>query len=325
MEKHCEFCGEVLQGYSRSTRKYCSDNCKQLAFYSRQGMNWGKAALAGTTAKGEAFNVKLDLSLNDMREDQQRKEEPGNPPPASEQQQNGENIFNVEAGFTLSGAPEEQPEISQPIDAPASDDPQQDSAVNESSVKGEDEKQDSVKPEEEKAIPEKQERPKYHWVQSQLLEKIESIRQTSWLEIMLAKSRSYWSWSEIEAVQWVTVRIRCLIDNILRLSNAQRISRATLQRIAQAFDAMVNASKFKSLPSNYPLTKLITELHGKFTTMAKNAREKRITLRLSFYRKAELLAVRFMIGRFVPRMRFSELEFGDRQKEDDEKTQGKVR
>lgn len=45
--------------------------------------------------------------------------------------------------------------------------------------------------------------------------------------------------------------------------------------------------------------------------MAKQEKGDEITFRLSLYRKAELMAVRFMIGNTVPRMSFSQLMFGD--------------
>ncbi|WPV65968.1 hypothetical protein [Chitinophaga sp. LS1] len=43
----------------RSTKKYCSDNCKQLAFYKRSGLQ-----LSGVIVKEELFNDK-STSVND--------------------------------------------------------------------------------------------------------------------------------------------------------------------------------------------------------------------------------------------------------------------
>ena len=63
MSKHCEFCGKAIEDFKRSTKKYCNDNCKQLAFYARQGMDWGKSILSDSRVL--QLNAKSDFTLND--------------------------------------------------------------------------------------------------------------------------------------------------------------------------------------------------------------------------------------------------------------------
>lgn len=36
MQKNCEYCGSHFT-FQRNTRKYCSDNCKQMAYFNRNG------------------------------------------------------------------------------------------------------------------------------------------------------------------------------------------------------------------------------------------------------------------------------------------------
>lgn len=36
MQKNCEYCGNHFT-FQRNTRKYCSDNCKQMAYFKRNG------------------------------------------------------------------------------------------------------------------------------------------------------------------------------------------------------------------------------------------------------------------------------------------------
>src|SRR5688500_10955015 len=63
MEKHCEFCGKEIEDIKRNTRKYCNDNCKQLAYYSRNGIVWGTPVL-NAEPEVPTVNVKPDFTVN---------------------------------------------------------------------------------------------------------------------------------------------------------------------------------------------------------------------------------------------------------------------
>jgi hypothetical protein len=254
MKKKCEFCGNVIVGFSRSTKKYCNDNCKQLAFYARQGMNWGKNGSAEIISQPQ-------------------------------------NLLSVKPDFTLSGKQENERKIEQ--------------SISEKEVIPQ-EKAD------ETAISVKlQPKQNYRWVNSRLLEAIEDYRMKSYAEDMFRNPQNYWTQDAITVVHSASVRFRCLLENIIRLSNYKCIDRDTLCETSCAFNDLTDSWYFRYLPSNYPYGSLIIELRDKFKGMAQELQGDEITLRLSLYRKAELMAVRFMIGNFVPKKNFSQLKFGD--------------
>lgn len=257
MKKHCEFCGVLIEGMKRITKKYCSDNCKQLAFYARQGINWGNPA------HKELHNVKPD--------------------------------------FTLNGKPEEMPEISEENNVQPKEQPQKAEPV---AVKPVVETRDNVKP------------APYSYVRSPLVEAIEYYRNQNNAENMFSAPEYSWTQSDIPYVYWVTLRFRCLLDNIIRLSSFKTVDRNAPLAISNAFIDLTDSLYFKGIPHNYPFISLIVQLRDKFSDMAKHLRGDEITLRLSLNRKAELMAARFVIGNFVPKMGFGQLKFGDGIKEE---------
>lgn len=253
MEKYCAFCDVLIEGYTRSTKKYCSDNCKQLAFYARQGMNWGKPA--------DQVSVKPDFTLSGNTEPVQDTEPP---------------VVMQEA---------------QKLPPPAEIAPV------------------TIKP--ESADVKEEPKAKYQWISSPLFDEIEKIREHSWAEIMFQVPGRYWTVDAIPYVEWVTVRLRCLLENILRLSSFSVIDRETLRQLSGAFNDLTASRYFRYIPRNYPFSGLIVNLRDKLANVAKGFRGEEITLRLSCKRKAELMAARFMIGNFVPKTRFSFLDFND--------------
>jgi hypothetical protein len=259
MEKHCKFCGVLIEGYSRITKKYCSDNCKQLAFYARQGKHWGAAAIPGQT------------------------------------------------NFTLNGKQENEIQIAEPISLVNAIEQEKETVPSALSVKLE-EKQVPVKSEPVRS---------YRWVNSPLLDAIQKYREESDAEYMLNNAGRYWTPDALQVVSWLTIRFRCLLENILRLSNYKTIDQNTLHEITRAFTDLTSSCYFGA--TTYPFSNLILELRDKFNAMAKQAQGDEITLRLSLYRKVELMAVRFMIGNTVPKMSFSQLKFGDGIREEVEK------
>lgn len=271
MEKQCEYCGKPIAEFYRSTKKYCNDNCKQLAYYSRQGMN-------------------LKMPDPDV-------EPVGNLP------------FNVKSGFTINGKPDEI-QTTESAEVPVITTPEA----------------FTVKPE---AVSVKQELtvknevpPKYDWVNSPLIEAIDQHRNSSSAEQMFSWPQHYWTDTKEAFAHWVTLRFRCLLENILRLSNYRAIDGKTIREISRAFDWMTEAYYFKELPYNYPYRGLILELKETFRGLLHYSPGEEITLRLSTERRALLIASKFMIGNYVPKVSFSRLDFSDgRRKEAEEETE----
>lgn len=300
MEKHCEFCGVLIEGLVRITKKYCSDNCKQLAFYARQGMNWGKNADKFSPAQSVPFNVKPQ----------------------------------AKPSFTLNGNSDSAPENIREVELVSEDKmekPQQektdsvkDFTVNDkerNGTKGADALPAQEQQQETNSV--KQEtKPKYKWIPSPLLEKI--CQKTEQYNIHYDAENAfrepwrYWQGDTRACVSWTNQHLRCLAENILRLSNYGIVDRETVLKIQKAFSSMTGSVFFKGLPLNYPFAGLVRELRDKFERMVTTNFSNEVSLRLSFDMKAELITVRFLIGNSVDKAKFSELSFKDPFQEADE-------
>lgn len=263
MTKHCEFCGKAIEDFKRSTKKYCNYNCKQLAFYARQGMAWGKSVLSDSD--GLQLNVKSDFTLSDGNENTDWNDKHW------ETNCTNESII-----------------------------PNDSTPKNVDTVKQQEAKKDPIQFETQ---------PKYRRIESRLLNAIE--RHKNHIENMFLMPENYWTKDAIPVVHWVTTRVRCLLVNIIRLSNFTRIDRTVIVKISNALTGLVGSSRFRRLPRNYPFTELIHDLQDKFARFAEPMEADEISFKLSLERKAQYIAYNFMIGNFVPRCKFSELKFCD--------------
>ncbi len=259
MAKCCEFCGRGIEGFKRNTRKYCDDNCKQLAYYARRGMTWGKDELSG----------KSDLSLN------------------------------VKSDFTLSDKNQA--------------DSGKETVIVQQRVAPQTEKQvDSVKPaaESRQNAPVRQ---PYRKVESALLTAIERNREG--IEKYFCCPDQFWTPNAISNVKWVTIRMRCLMENIVRLSNLGKIGRQAIKQLSAALRDLTESEYFRYLPANYPFTEFIRDLRRKFQALTQQVSARQVSFKLSTERKAQFMAYRFVIAGFVPKCKFSELDFSDGMRE----------
>lgn len=255
MAKCCEFCGRGIEGFKRNTRKYCDDNCKQLAYYARQGLSWGKQVISGG-ATMLSLNVKPELTLSDK------------------------NYPEIENEM-----PVEQNAIAQQLEKQADN------------VKSVDTKQNVASD------------PSYRKVDSTLLIAIERHRE---------RIEQYFHFSEhskksdiFTNMKWVTVRVRCLLENILHLDRLGYIDRHTIEVLTSALNDLTESVYFRYLPANYPFIESLRSLKLKFQGMLQRVKPGRIVFRLSPERKAQFMAYRFVIAGFVPKCKFSELDFSD--------------
>jgi hypothetical protein len=255
MAKCCEYCGRGIEGVKRNTRKYCDDNCKQLAYYSRKGMSWGRCGLSGSV--DVPFNVKSDFTLNDKGS-------------ADSEQQ------------TVVVQKSEMPTMANEVVPVKSAQLITTNAIVDQP---------------------------YRKVQSALLRSIE--RTVMQVEKYFELPENYWTSEAISNVKWVTVRLRCVLENLLRLSRVGQIDGKTIQQLSDALNSLQNSVYFRCLPRKYPFTAFILELKEKFQRMCQPGPSKRIPFRLSPERKAQFMAYRFVFLHFVPHLKFGELEFSD--------------
>ena len=258
MTKDCLYCGNPIVS-KRSTKKYCSDNCKQLAFYKRtqsQLISPPDTGASSDDSGNNDFTVKQTLN-DDISFNQWDK---GN--------------RNDQANTTL--LPKNLP-------------PGQ--AVNVKSF--------TVNPE-----------TNYQWVDSSFVTKIAEYIEGSTDMLMFQNSADYWSSYYLPVVKWVSLRLRCLLENLIRLNNYSTIDNATLITIKETFTTLIGSDNFKRLPSNYPNTGFIKELEQKLALIVKGIKPRdHIRFRLSQKLKVEIIAKRFMMADFVPFVKFFDLDF----------------
>lgn len=251
MTTTCLQCGRPLQS-KRNTKKYCSDTCKQLAFYKRSG-----SALSAindefpTTAKRyieEPFNGNA-INTRPIHQDVLKEQFHENP---SAQTVNDKQTFTVK----------------------------------------------------------QQEKERYEWVRSQLVDSIADYADNSEALFMFQQPQQYWSSYSLPTVKWISLRMRCLVESLIKLSHFTDVDYESIIAVKEAFSALTDSNHFKKLPANYPFTSLVIELGQKIALIAKQHKHfDAIRFRLTVNRKVELIAIRYILADFVPAIRFSEMDF----------------
>lgn len=245
MSTTCLHCGNPTQS-QRSTKKYCSDNCKQLAFYKRS-----RFALASLN-KGETVNSQIQTENYD---------EPIR-----------ESVF-AQPPINLQTVPDDC------------------SAITPTRLR---------------------EEPAYEWVHSKMVNSIAEYIDSSEDLFMFQHPLKYWGVHVLPAVKWTSTRLRCLIETLITLSSMPAIDNHSIVTVKDAFASLVSSIHFKRLPDNYPYRSLIKELEQKITLIVKQHKHaKSIQFRLTSSRKAELIAIRYILADFVPASKFSEMDFNE--------------
>ena len=258
MTTTCLHCGSPMQS-QRSTKKYCSDNCKQLAFYKRSGL-----ALVSNDE---------DLPLSGK---QQIEKEPVENEVVLMQSYQLELNEQFTGDLPLKSLNNEQTVI-----------------VNNSFT---------VKPE--------QDDPPYKCVLSKMIYSIADYIDNSEALLMFQHPGDYWGIHTLLTVKWVSLRLRCLLESLIKLNNFSAIDYDNIVTVKEAFTALMDSNLFKRLPSNYPFTILIKEMEQKLALTAKQHKHcESIRFRLTTNRRVEFIAIRFMLADFVPPIKFSELDF----------------
>ncbi len=260
MIKICFHCGKPMQS-QRNTKKYCSDNCKQLAFYKRSGLalsciNDNDNLLAADKQPAVEPFVGNGI-ITELTQEEKFKE------PITEnlpvKPLNDKPPVSVNDAFTIKPPQEEKP---------------------------------------------------YECVRSKIVDSIADYIDNSAALLMFQSPEKYWGSYTLPTVKWVSLRLRCLIESLVKLNNFPAIDNASMVTIRDAFTTLMNSSQFRQLPINYPYTALIKELEQKLAFIAKQYKHSEcIQLRLTQKRKVELIANRYILADFVPAIKFSDMDF----------------
>ena len=290
--KKCLHCGESMQT-QRSTKKYCSDTCKQAAFYSRGAqpsiaLN-GSEPLTAIELDGEDTDEEqIDRSNNVERESFNEEQLPDKIP------------FNVNRNVRNYDDPEPPLpfNVRKPTNQQTIPEPYLAKRREEDKTKGHSKRYDDTEVEEEP----------YEWVRSELIDDIADYVQDNYkTSEMFQYPKKYWYGSDLEKVKWVSVRFLCIIENLLHFDNSI-VERKTLITINKALIAMMEAWNFKYMPHNYPLKNEIKAQQQRIEKIIKVCDK---SIRLGFKRdtKVKLIALRFQLADLVPKVRFHNLDF----------------
>lgn len=254
MSTTCLHCGNPMQS-QRSTRKYCSDSCKQLAFYKRSGL-----ALLSNDA---------GLSSDDT---QHHQDEPD----------------DTRVDLIQTGKPELKEDLpTHPLN-------------DKHSVAGNN--SFTVKPDQEEVH--------YEWVRSRIIDSIAEHVDNSDALFMFQHPGQYWGAYVLPTVKWVSLRLRCLVESLIKFNSFSVVEYDNIIALKEAFTSLINSNHFTLLPASYPFTGFIKEIEQKLALIAKQHEHyESIRFRLSVNRKVELIAIRFILADFVPAIKFSEMNF----------------
>lgn len=111
---------------------------------------------------------------------------------------------------------------------------------------------------------------------------------------------------------WVSLRYKCLIECLLTFSEMKQIEIDDLKEICNAFTMLTKSKNFKSLPDKYPFINDIINLREnlKKICLSENTMEY-LKYRLSAATKKTLMATRWELSYFVPKVSFSRLNFNE--------------
>jgi hypothetical protein len=285
--RKCLNCGAPLHG-GRSTKKYCSDSCKQAAFYSRM-------------AQPQAVHEPLDGNDDTVSDNGNEEcEAPAGQP------------FNVKSNVTETmdkGAahkpaayrrvePAPKPEVPDEI---IEDDMPFTVRNNRKMVKPEpfnDRRQQQYTAKSIQPAKDMDEEP-YVWTRSSLIDEIGDYVNDSYaVTEMFQYPRKYWYGSDLEKVKWVSVRLRSIVETILSFDKMD-IERSEIISVHNALKAMTQASSFQFVPRNYPFKKEVTWLQRTIERIRNNA-PKRIRIYFSKEKKIRLIGQRFLLADLIP-------------------------
>ena len=305
MESTCLYCGGHFTAI-RSSKKYCSDNCKQMAYFKRNGL-----VLSGTTEVEPSLQVPVVNSKPSITDEVSVK---------YDKEKDIVKYDNEELTVKYNKDQRNEFEFVPLADAEEKEEETESDELKEA-VK-ETRKNEPIKrkikiEEEEK---EKNE-PRYKWINSKLIGLIENKYEQNSGGIKIKEPFEYWGYEEAKYIVWVNTRFRCLAESLIRLSNYSRIDRHTLLCITDAFKRLVTSATFNKLPNDYPFKEFIIELFlGLNKMLADKGHLNMLAFKLTKERKAQLICIRHQLMYHTTEIKFSEIDFIE-EKTHEEKVQ----
>ena len=147
----------------------------------------------------------------------------------------------------------------------------------------------------------------YEWVKSNFLQAIETDFEESY-------AGDVWD-SHDPNVIWVNERLRCVMENVVRLSEYNTIDRETITRLSDALNRIVESHSFNNLTSDYPFLKITRELAERMNVLRKEISGDKIPLRINLKTKAKLVSLCYQMKDNVPLLKFNDMTFAEEHNE----------
>lgn len=114
----------------------------------------------------------------------------------------------------------------------------------------------------------------------------------------------------IKSIAWVNVRLRCLIEVLLLISERKNLPLNDLIEITNAFICLTKSDQLKKLPDNFPYHHLVKDLRDKLKVICiENEHSEEVPLKLNRRLKTELIVYRCELRTVASKVKFSELNF----------------
>lgn len=300
MESTCLYCEGQFTAI-RSSKKYCSDNCKQMAYFKRNGL-----VLSGTTEAEPSLQVPVvSVKPINTNEISVKYDKAKDTVKYSHEELNVKYDKDKRGEFEfvpLVVSEEEEAEI---VDSNKVEKEIQKIEPTKSFLK--------IKKEQEE-----ENEPRYKWINSKLIGLIEKKYEQNSGGIKIKDPFEYWEYEEAKHIVWVNTRFKCLAEGLIKLSNYSQIDNHALVCITDAFKRLVTSATFKNLPNDYPFKELIIELFlGLNRILADKGQLKLLSFKLTKERKAVLICIRHQLMNNTPEIKFSEIDFIEEKKHEE--------
>jgi len=293
MESTCLYCGGHFTAI-RSSKKYCSDNCKQMAYFKRNGL-----VLSGTMEAEQSLKMPV-VSVKPVTTDEISVK--------YDKEKDTVKYGNEELNVKYDKDERSEFEFVPLADAEEEEETEIADSNNVSEVEKEIEPIKNLIKVERKH--ENENEPRYKWINSKLISLIEKKYEQNSGGVKIKASFDYWEYEDAKRIVWVNTRFRCLAEGLIKLSNYSRIDQHTLLCITDAFKRLVTSTTFNRLPNDYPFKELIIELFlGLNKTLEEKRHLKMLAFKLTKERKAQLICIRHQLMLHTSEIKFTEIDF----------------
>ena len=297
MESTCLYCGGHFTAI-RSSKKYCSDNCKQMAYFKRNGL-----VISGTPEIEPSLKVPV-VSLKPVNTNEV----------SVKYDKEKDTVKYANEELNVKYDKDERSEFEFVPLADAEEEEEETEIAELNNVRDIEKETQKVEPIKRSLIIEKNQedenKPRYKWINSKLIGLIEKKYEQNSGGVKIKEPFDYWEYEDAKRIVWVNTRFRCLAEGLIKLSNYSRIDQHTLLCVTDAFKRLVTSATFNKLPNDYPFKELIIELFiGLNKTLEEKRHLKMLSFKLTKERKAQLICIRHQLMLHTPEIKFSEIDF----------------